>query len=89
MGAVAIWELSTTTDDAIIRNTLYEVIGSKNGIGILTDAFPSGSAANEVNNRMKNRNINSTLTIHEEIVQEIVRRYGPKYGNSKNQRLFD
>ena len=89
MGAVAIWELSTTTDDAIIRNTLYEAIGSKNGIGILTDAFPSGSAANEVNNRMKNRNINSKLTIHEEIVQEIVRRYGPKYGISKNQRLFD
>ena len=88
MGAVSIWAFSTTTDDVIIRKLMFETVGSTNGRKILAEAFPTGSAANEVLSRQKSRTHVGRLTIHEEIVQEQIRRFGLKYGISRNQEFF-
>lgn len=88
MGPIQIWALTTTQDDMKIRDLMFSVVGSTIGRKILAEAYPYGSAANEVEERRKNQTYaDGIVSVHEEIVVEAVRRFGPKYGISRNQAL--
>lgn len=55
LGPIELWALSTTPSDTSLRNRLYDRIGFGEGLRRLSKVFPSGSAADEVERRMKDR----------------------------------
>lgn len=89
MGPVEIWATTTNQDDVALKKTLEGAVGSTNARRILSDAFMTGSAANEIVNRQKNRTADiSHLNIYQEIASELIKRYGSKYGISREQKFF-
>jgi intracellular multiplication protein IcmB len=48
LGPIELWALTTTAEDAFIRNALYKKVGPKNARSILAKYFPSGSAMKEI-----------------------------------------
>ena len=49
---------------------------------VLSDAYPDGSAASDIENRKRYANVSSEQdeSIYEQVVEEMLNRYGPKYG---------
>jgi intracellular multiplication protein IcmB len=55
LGPIELWAFNTTSEDAYIRNALYQKIGPKKSRQTLAKLFPSGSAAAVVVERLENR----------------------------------
>ncbi len=55
LGPIELWALSTTPDDAALRNRLYEAVGFKEALRRLAKVFPTGSAQKEVERRRSER----------------------------------
>ena len=55
LGPVELWALSTTPGDTSLRNRLYDRIGFGEGLRRLSKVFPNGSAADEIERRLKAR----------------------------------
>ena len=51
LGPVELWALTTTREDAVIRNELYKRIGPKQTRGLLAKLYPSGSAMKDLEER--------------------------------------
>ena len=47
-GPIELWALSTTSEDVLIRDKLYTVLGPKEGRRVLANIFPSGSASSTI-----------------------------------------
>jgi intracellular multiplication protein IcmB len=47
LGPIELWALSTTPDDAALRNRLYEAVGFQEALRRLSKVFPAGSAQKE------------------------------------------
>ena len=54
LGPVELWALTTTREDAVIRNQLYKRIGPKLARSILARLYPSGSAMKDLEERYAN-----------------------------------
>lgn len=52
LGPIELWSFSTTSEDAIIRNSLYKKIGPKEARRLLSTLFPNGTATNLLQERM-------------------------------------
>jgi len=52
IGPMELWAFNTTSEDVRIRNSLYDQIGASNARKILSQLYPNGSAAKEVEKRM-------------------------------------
>ena len=48
LGPIELWALTTTAEDAFIRNALYKRIGPRNARSILAKYYPSGSAMKDI-----------------------------------------
>jgi len=55
LGPIELWALSTTPDDAALRNRLYEAVGFQEALRRLAKVFPTGSAQKEVERRRLER----------------------------------
>ena len=55
LGPIELWALSTTPDDAALRNRLYEAVGFREALRRLAKVFPTGSAQKEVERRRSER----------------------------------
>lgn len=50
-GDIEMWAFSTTVDDVLIRNKLYQILGPQEARRILAVKYPGGSAAEDVERR--------------------------------------
>jgi intracellular multiplication protein IcmB len=55
LGPIELWALSTTPDDAALRNRLYETVGFQEALRRLAKVFPTGSAQKEIERRRSER----------------------------------
>ena len=55
LGPIELWALSTTPDDAALRNRLYEAVGFQEALRRLAKVFPTGSAQKEIERRRSER----------------------------------
>jgi intracellular multiplication protein IcmB len=55
LGPIELWALSTTPDDAALRNRLYEAVGFREALRRLAKVFPMGSAQKEIERRRVDR----------------------------------
>ena len=51
MGPIELWALSTTAEDANIRNQLYKLVGPRRARQLLAARYPSGSAVRDLEER--------------------------------------
>ncbi len=79
LGPVELWALTTTADDANIRNMLYKKIGPKKARIVLAKRFPSGSAVASIESRLvdyKNTvgliDDEDKINVIHDIVQELI-----------------
>ncbi len=83
LGPVELWAFSTTVEDVAIRNRLYKESGPAKARKMLSLAFPSGSAVDEVNYRKEKSRASGILqeeetNLYEEIVKEIIKKYSDR-----------
>lgn len=52
LGPAELWAFSTTSEDVILRNGLYEALGAKEARQVLSRLFPEGSAAKFIQARL-------------------------------------
>ncbi|HGK7310988.1 MULTISPECIES: ATP-binding protein [Aeromonas] len=55
VGPIELWGYSTTNQDRIIRQHLYDAIGRKDALRYLAKKFPTGTAMKEIERRMFSR----------------------------------
>lgn len=52
LGPVELWSFSTTSEDAILRNQLYKLLGPREARRLLSTLFPEGSALKLIDERI-------------------------------------
>ena len=73
LGPIELWAFSTTTEDVIVRNKLYELLGPKKARRVLARKYPGGSCEKEIEERKKKlRESSAPVNILDEIVKELV-----------------
>ncbi len=82
IGPIELWALNTTAEDVRLRNTLYAKIGANKTRKILAMAFPAGSAAKVIEERMNNMPANKDVLgeqqqqgIVDQLVQELIQKH--------------
>jgi intracellular multiplication protein IcmB len=91
LGPVELWALSTTVEDAILRNKLYQQLGAGEARRVLARLFPEGSAKKLIEKRLfklkESQGIiieDSQLSVIDQLLQEILEAYSQ---NPKVERL--
>lgn len=79
IGSIEMWALSTTTEDVVIRNRLYEKIGPANARSLLAKVYPFG-VKKVVEQRKESFKSTGAYTdedsnIYNQIVDELIKRY--------------
>jgi intracellular multiplication protein IcmB len=81
IGPVELWAFSTTTEDAFIRNELYERIGPRVARQVLAALYPAGTIAPVIERRLadlKDAGMlkeESSKSILQELISEIIENY--------------
>lgn len=82
IGPIELWAFSTTAEDAVVRNKLYEKIGPREARRVLANLFPSGSIKALVEERLTKMKEDpgfiediDSMGIVEELVGEIIAEY--------------
>ncbi len=80
-GPTEIWTYSTTNEDALLRESVTEIVGYERALSMLSTAFPAGTARDEVDRRRKklaasDRPGDENAAIISALAEEIVKRYG-------------
>lgn len=88
LGAVELWALSTTLEDAYIRDQLYNRISPVEARKLLSSRFPTGTATEYIEAIGKDYPDKNTRTFCNEIIEEIVTEYFRKQQFSLRQRLM-
>ncbi|MDF2690151.1 MAG: family ATPase [Gammaproteobacteria bacterium] len=78
---VELWAFNTTTEDVSIRESLYKAIGPVNARKLLADAFPKGSATEEIEAELK---LDPTITVGQ-ICDRIIRELTDSYRKQKKR----
>lgn len=97
LGPVELWAFSTTSEDAFIRNQLYDRIGPRVARQVLASLYPSGSIASVIERRMielKDSGLlkdDSSKGILQELIDEILEEYrtNPRFTALKTQESPD
>lgn len=75
IGPIELWAFNTTAEDARIRNALYQEIGAAETRRLLAYMYPSGSAAQDIEDRLAKLS-EGTVTVDKEqqqgVVQEVI-----------------
>lgn len=71
LGPAELWAFSTTSEDVILRNALYEAMGAKEARQLLSRIFPEGSCAKFVQSRL-NKETQSSGMISDEVKKSAV-----------------
>ena len=53
IGPIELWAFSTTTEDALLRNKLYNTLGPKEARRVLATVFPTGSVKSIVEDKLE------------------------------------
>lgn len=79
LGPVELWAFSTTAEDMVVRNRLYESIGPKRARQLLAMKYPGGSVKKEVEERAEKRKKHEgslikdqSKSIYDEIIEELL-----------------
>lgn len=82
LGPAELWAFSTTSEDVILRNALYDAIGPKNARRLLANLFPKGSAANYIQEILNKETMGSGMISDEDtqsavnkLVQDVLKAY--------------
>lgn len=83
LGPIELWAFSTTSDDTIIRNTLYSKIGPQKARMLLARLFPNGTAVKALEERLvrvKEQggviDSDAKQSLVEDMIQDILNAYG-------------
>ena len=93
LGPIELWALSTTPDDAALRNRLYEAVGFQEALRRLAKVFPTGSAQKEVERRRSERlrggemEAHATQSVVEGLTAELIDGRGVALNRSLNYRV--
>lgn len=79
---VELWAFNTTSEDVLIRDALYKTIGPMNARKLLAEAFPRGSATEDIETELK---ADPTITVGQ-ICDRIIRELTDYY-NKQQKRL--
>lgn len=71
LGPAELWAFSTTSEDVILRNALYEALGAREARMLLSRLFPEGSAAKFIQARL-NKETQGSGVISNEATQSVV-----------------
>ncbi|MEC7030996.1 MAG: type IV secretion protein IcmB [Pseudomonadota bacterium] len=71
LGPAELWAFSTTSEDVLLRNALYEGMGPVEARRVLSNLFPQGSAAKVLQSRL-NRETQGTGVISEDDRKSVV-----------------
>ncbi len=78
IGAIEMWALSTTAEDAVVRNKLYEKIGPSKARTILARYYPKGikSYLEQRKNSLQHTGtfVDNEVNLYEQIVDEIIKK---------------
>lgn len=74
LGPIELWALSTSAEDVVIRNRLYERVGAVKARRLLATVFPGGTARFEVRRRIVIRTEKGELAANAQqvVLQEVV-----------------
>lgn len=82
LGPNELWAFTTTAEDVVLRNNLYEALGASEARTVLSKMFPSGSSKKYLKQRMKRIEEQSGVleekkvqSLIEDVAQEIIDRY--------------
>ena len=86
IGPMELWAFNTTAEDGRIRHALYEQIGAGNARKLLSQIYPTGSAAKEIERRLATfrdprsteleaANKEQTNSIIDQLINEILTNY--------------
>ena len=83
IGAIEMWALSTTAEDASVRNKLYEKIGPSDARKLLAKEFPTG-IKKYIEQRRENMKNTGSYTdddsnIYNQVVEELLKKIGHKF----------
>ena len=80
IGSIEMWALSTTAEDAVVRNKLYEKIGPANARKVLAKTYPFGikKVIEQRRESMKSTGgyIDDESGLYNQVVEEILRKEG-------------
>lgn len=75
LGSMELWAFSTTTEDAVIRNRLYEKVGPRRARQWLARAYPGGSAKSDVESRRQRLKDSTSMLLEGEsdnVIDQII-----------------
>lgn len=82
IGPIELWAFSTTSEDAMLRNKLYQQLGAKEARKILAKLYPSGSVKSVIEKRLEavKQSVGligdaANISIIDQLVKEIVESY--------------
>lgn len=82
LGPIELWAFSTTAEDAILRNKLYDYIGPNEARRLLASLFPNGTCTKAIEQRLSKVTVEegfikeeAKLGIADQILQEILDAY--------------
>ncbi|MCD6047158.1 MAG: icmB [Gammaproteobacteria bacterium] len=82
LGPIELWAFSTTVEDALVRNSLYRLIGPQEARRVLATLFPNGTVTKVIEKRLnrvrEERGLITQMdnsTEVEKLTQEILREY--------------
>jgi len=88
LGAVELWALNTTLEDAYIRDSLYDRIDPVPARKLLAMRFPSGSATEYIEVMSKDNPDKNTRSFCNEIIDEMITEYFRKQQFSLRQQIM-
>lgn len=82
LGPIELWAFSTTAEDSVLRNKLYDIIGAKEARKLLAQRFPGGSAKKYIENKVINCKESTGMiedqareNVIDEVVQELLQHH--------------
>lgn len=91
LGPIELWAFSTTAEDVIIRNHLYQKIGPVEARRFLALLFPSGSAVKELNRRLNLFSEEAAIVAEEQkesIMAKLIKDILASYANDPNGTIL-
>ena len=77
MGGIKLWAFSTSLEDTLVRDALYEKLGPKPARQLLAKLFPGGSVAAEIERRKAGMSATEAESAINQFVDELIDKYAP------------
>ncbi len=90
VGGIKLWAFSTTNEDTIVRDALYERIGPAETRQFLAKVYPGGSVLDEIERRKKRMSQSAILNADDKqdgVINELIDELLAMYENHRQKRL--